>query len=545
MLGDAARILKQVTRKANLQRAFRYAHQDRQKEWFYDPFELEWAERNESTIIKELVDELKDPLNYQLKHAYAYFTPKTELCYRRMIYIPFKDLVVRYAFASVVADLVDQDLSPRCFANRREHDADLGLFLQDFATGSWPSFCKWQREKSEEGRFPTLLRTDVSAFYDAISHKYLVDEIAKSLSIKANSNVMNLFLRLLRVDVVSYSHVDGNQRDPEKMHQGLCIGNATEGFFANLYLGNVDREMDEISDIEFGRYNDDMRIFAKDRVTATSALLALQERLLTKGLNLNSSKTEFAETAADVRQLRAKAYEWEEPSPGLDEEEESPTVLPKIADQPFDEFQRTFDVNDELDKKQKTAKDFCHFLAKKVVITERQPWHIDRLEEILTRWHGSAKHAAWRLIESITRPECPSLTRRRAEAVVMKCLQDVNVANYTKYRLLHHLTRRRQSGDRYWQRLSTANRRYLATLLPVFLSEKAFELNIIALYALHCLGASPVELRDAVQQHVGTPAPLPIKNALSLASEFAANKPKQLPAFAPIGDEEGEREGYY
>jgi hypothetical protein len=544
MLGDAARLLKEVTNKTNLQRAFRYAHHDRQKEWFYDPFELEWAQQNESTIIDELADELKDPLNYQLKPAYAYFTPKTDLCYRRMIYIPFKDLVVRYALASVVSDLVDQDLSSRCFANRRNCDASSGMFLQDFATVSWPRFCKWQRDNSEEGRFPTLLRTDISAFYDAISHKYLVDEVSNSLAIKDDSTLMKLFLLLLRVDVVSYSHVDGNQRDPETMHQGLCIGNATEGFFANLYLRNVDREMREILDIEFGRYNDDMRIFAKGRLTATRALLALQERLLTKGLNLNSSKTEFAETAADVRRLRAKAYGWEEPSPGLDNEEESPAVLPQIADLPFDEFEETFGVNDKLEKGQ-AAKDFCHFLARKLAITERQPWHIDKLETLLTRWHGSAKHAAWRLAESFARPECPAETRKCAEAVVMKCLKDDHVTNYTKYRLLHHLTRRRKSGDMYWQRLNTGHKRELETLVPAFLGEKAFELNIIALYTMRCLGASAAKLRDAVQEQVRTPVPLPIKNALSLATEPMAKKPKQLPAFASIGDEDGEREEYY
>jgi hypothetical protein len=542
MLGDAARLLKQVTKKTNLQRAFRYAHHNRQKEWFYDPFELEWAEQNESAIIDELTDELKDPLKYQLKPAYAYFTPKTDLCYRRMIYIPFKDLVVRYAFASVVADLVDQDLSPRCFANRRDDDASSGLFLQDFATVSWPNFCKWQRDNSEQGHLPTLLRTDISAFYDAISHKYLVDEIASSLSIRADSKLMKLFLRLLRVDVVSYSHVDGNQRDPETMHQGLCIGNAAEGLFANLYLRNVDREMSEIQNIEFGRYNDDMRIFAKDRLIATRALLALQERLLTKGLNLNSSKTEFAETNEEVNRLRAKAYEWEDPSPGLDEEDEAPLVQPQVIDMPFDEFQRSFGVNDKL-KNARDAKDFCHFLSKRIGIQERQPWHIDTLEEILTRWHGSAKYAAWRLAESFARPECPAETRRRAEAAVMKCLKDDHVTNYTKYRLLHHLTRRRKTGDRYWQRLRTSNQRELATLVPAFLGEKAFELNVLALYTMRCLGASAAELRDAVQQQVRTPVPLPIKNALSLANERTG--PRQLPAFAPIGDEEGEREDYY
>ena len=62
---------------------------------------------------------------------------------------------------------------------------------------------------------------------------------------------------------------------------------------------------------------------------------------------------------------------------------------------------------------------------------------------------------------------------------------------------------------------------------------------------MRCLGASAAKLRDAVQEQVSTPVPLPIKNALSLATEPMAKKPKQVPAFASIGDEEGEREEYY
>jgi hypothetical protein len=67
-----------------------------------------------------------------------------------------------------------------------------------------------------------------------------------------------------------------------------------------------------------------------------------------------------------------------------------------------------------------------------------------------------------------------------------------------------------------------------------------FEVN-----AMRCLGASAAALQRAVLQQIGTPVPLPIKNALSLATETTAKKPKQLPAFAPIGDEEGEREDNY
>jgi hypothetical protein len=165
----------------------------------------------------------------------------------------FKDLVVRYAFATVVADLVDQDLSSKCFANRRDHDPDSDLFLEDFANVSWPGFCKWQRDNRDQEKFSTLLRTDISAFYDAISHQYLVEEIATSLAVDAGSKLMRFFRRLLQVPVVSYSHVDGKQRVPETMHQGLCIGNSTEGFFANVYLRHIDQEIAEVEGVDFGR----------------------------------------------------------------------------------------------------------------------------------------------------------------------------------------------------------------------------------------------------------------------------------------------------
>jgi hypothetical protein len=540
-LGDAARLLKQVTKKSNLIRAFRYAHRDRQTEWFYDPFEVQWAEQNEAFIIDELREELKDPLSYRLKPAYAYFTPKTDLCYRRMIYIPFKDLVVRFAFATVVADLVDQDLSPKCFANRRDLDADAQKLLQDFASISWPSFCKWQRDNCAGEAYSTLLRTDISAFYDAISHEYLVKEIASSLSVEATSTLMRFFRGLLQVPVVSYSHVNRNQRDVETMHQGLCIGSSTEGFFANLYLRHVDRDMDQIPGIDFGRYNDDMRIFARNRAEATNALLALQERLLNKGLNLNSSKTAFAEGAEAVDRLRAKAYEMENYSSG-DVEEEAPLVRPRVTDLPFDEFQRDFGPHESLSKPQ-DAKDFCHFLGLRIGITERTRHHIETLEGILTQWHGSAKHAAWRLAESMARPECPKPTRRLAERVFVKCLMDSNVTNYSKYRLLHHLTRLRKSGERYCDRLQSSTINELKKLMPAFLGEMAFELNIGALFAMRCLGFSNTELRNAVDRFSCKPVPLPIKNVLALTAPLKATK--RLPAFAPIGDDDRELENNY
>jgi hypothetical protein len=538
--GDAARLFKEILRKTTLRLALRYAHRDRLKEWYYDPFELDWVEQNEETIIKDLTEELKDPSNYRLKAAYAYFTPKTELCFRRMIYIPFKDLVVRYAFATVIADFVDQDLSLKCFANRRDHDPDSGLFLEDYARVSWPGFCEWQRKNSEQEKFSTLLRTDISAFYDAISHQYLIKEIAASLAVDEASKLIEFFSRLLQVPVVSYSHVDGNQRVPETIHQGLCIGNGTEGFLANIYLRHIDGEMAKVLGIDFGRYNDDMRIFALDRATAKRAMLALQERLLTKGLNLNSSKTEFAEGRIQIEGLRSRAYEGEEYS---EDDEDAIVTRPTVTDIPFDEFDRDFKIGQKLEKKGKDAKDFSHFLAKRITLSERLPGHVEMLHGILTEWHGSAKHAAWRLVESFARSECPKETRELAEQVLLECLSNSNVTNFAKYRLLHHLVRPRRVGGRYCEGLQKSSIRKLKSVLPSFLGEMAFELNIIALYTMRCFGASIADLEGSVEQHARKPVPLPIKNALTLASR--PKKPRQLPAFVPISDEEAEIEDNY
>jgi hypothetical protein len=48
-----------------------------------------------------------------------------------MIYIPFKDLVVRYAFVIVLAKHLDKSLSAQCFANRRAEGQPAKKYLLD------------------------------------------------------------------------------------------------------------------------------------------------------------------------------------------------------------------------------------------------------------------------------------------------------------------------------------------------------------------------------------------------------------------------------
>jgi hypothetical protein len=162
-----------------------------------------------------------------------------------------------------------------------------------------------------------LIKTDISAFYDSVSHQYLIKTLAEQLCIKPETAFFRLFNKLLCVDVISYCQKAKTVQSPKTLHQGLTIGNNLEGFLANLYLKNIDDAMQSATidnamqseRIEFGRYNDDMRIFAENREIAQLHLLILQDHLLTKGLNLNSSKTKIAENKKQIEKLRTKVYD--------------------------------------------------------------------------------------------------------------------------------------------------------------------------------------------------------------------------------------------
>ena len=66
-------------------------------------------------------------------------------------------------------------------------------------------------------------------------------------------------------------------------------------------------------------------------------------------------------------------------------------------------------------------------------------------------------------------------------------------------------------------RLSVKKQR--AQILPGFLKEQAFELNIITLYAMQVLGATHAVLEATVREKAPKPVAVPIRNVLILAAE--------------------------
>ena len=537
---DHIKLLNQVRSKETIIVAFKYALNDRlHNDSYFDHFEIEYVQKFQDKIIEELLQELKEADQFSPRPAYAYYLPKTELCYRRMIYIPFKDLVVRYAFVIVLAKHLDHGLSENCFANRRAKGEKTKEFLlEDYYQVSLPNFRNWQ--KNCANKYDILIKTDISAFYDSVSHQYLIKTLAEQLCIKPETAFFRLFQKLLCVDVISYCQKAKTVQSPKTLHQGLTIGNNLEGFLANLYLKNIDDAMQSATidnamqseRIEFGRYNDDMRIFAENREIAQLHLLILQDHLLTKGLNLNSSKTKIAENKKQIEKLRTKVYDI---SPSLyDNSEENEAggyidvvvktnEVQKNIDPELDDLDNNFDPNGEITA-EKDAKNFCLFFSKKLKPQKRIPAHIKKLEIILTHWQGRSKNASWLIVNSIYNKDVSLETQMASIKGLFNVLHSFEALSYTKYRLIHNLIHLKPDPNtpkfRVIHHLDDSRKEELRKILLDLLKQPTFELNIIALYAFRVLGNSSKDIEKYAHQHIPKPIGSPILTVLDYLQEL-------------------------
>jgi hypothetical protein len=517
---DHQAALRRLRSTRLLRTALAYAIFDRVNlDWFFDPIEIEYVVQNREGFLADLAEELHSPAAYEPLPAIAFFPPKNKLCDRRMVYVPIKDLTVRYALAILFSEEIETEIHPQCFANRRATGAEAaGRFTQDFARAGWAEFCKWQHEQS--ACHPVLLRTDISAFYDSISHEYLVDAICRHLALPRNSDLVCLFHKLLRIPVIYYSPSNNHVEGPAIMHQGLPIGDGVEGFFANILLKDIDDAM-AAADATYGRYVDDIRLFGQTRHEVMQRLRILQEQLLRKGLNLNSSKTEIAEDRVELEHLVSQNYALADYCE--DEPAQAGIQVASHIDQPFETFSRVFLRDEELGNSN-DARDFCKYLSARgtagqplVPIGSRRKWHVDRLREIITLWRGPCKHAGWLLVQTATYRGIPAVVQRYAMETVLELAEDGGQNPYARYRILHHLLKLRigsnGNGFRFLENLSSGMRRRLMALIPSLLSAPAFELNLIGLYMAHVDGRPPSELRRLVTQHATKPCQ-PLRNAL-------------------------------
>lgn len=159
-------------------------------------------------------------------------------------------------------------------------------YKPDHTTGSlfdkgigWPQFQLAAKELALKNSF--VLRCDISDFYPRIYHHRLENALRRATQ---KIDVANRIMTLLGAISAGPSY-------------GLPVGGPAARLLSELLLNSVDRLL-MTEGIRFIRFVDDYIIFAGSREQAHSALIRLNELLLTnEGLSLQKSKTRILSTA--------------------------------------------------------------------------------------------------------------------------------------------------------------------------------------------------------------------------------------------------------
>ena len=568
-------LYKRLQEKIIFDQAFVYAIHDRiNNDNFCNFFEIKFYRDQKENLYGEIYSIIEEPNKFQHSVCFSYYLPKENLCFRRCIYTPFKELVLRYMLIIVMLELTEFGLSERCFSARVASPDNRDKCLLEPYTNLWNNFADWQKkivdsqetvddlEPSqtenivEQKDYQILVETDISLFYDTVSHEYLIQIIINELDITEDCNFIKLLKKLLQFRVTGYSFIDGKLFISNFL-QGLIIGNSIEGYLANLYLKDLDEAL-ENSGAEFGRYVDDIKVFAKDITDATHYIQIIQEFLFKKGLNLNTAKTKIFYKQEEIRKYIQKSrilgYGNEEIK-----EEKKVQIKTKVKfpiDKKTDESDKylgnDYNIDSEISNEEDAviwAKDLNQkFLPNKdLKLTVKQ---IKKFRYVMKKFAKPCKMCAWLTVKFCFFEYHKSIQKSAYEEMI-RILEDNEINYWVKARILHHLISPKRGSISYIKRLKTSKNKMkkMKLVLEKLASYPAIELQINSLYAIYETLESKSEITDVVKRLIPKPIPLPINDIISQLREtdFSDHKLPKFDELIPELIEEPEllEEDYY
>ncbi len=295
-------LFDQITSEDNVRLAVKLTLNDVSKEMFCNPIQIEHFRANQVKYIKMVRSRLLDYQNFETKVAVRALKRKNAFALRNFVTPDIEDNIARMAVVLPIANELEARLIDNCFSNRRGEQAKLNNSLtEDYAKHGWPKFCEWQAAAVKN--YNLLLKTDLSSFFDSVCHEHLINAIRKEFGIHSNDPLVILLKQMLKV-----KHVYSGHSDPKVVIHGITIGPLGNHVFANLLLNEIDHIMLSIAGIEYGRYVDDIRIFASSKQKIKTALNTLQMKLYEIGLNLNGAKTQYAGNTKLLNKLLSEKF---------------------------------------------------------------------------------------------------------------------------------------------------------------------------------------------------------------------------------------------
>jgi retron-type reverse transcriptase len=131
------------------------------------------------------------------------------------------------------------------------------------------------------GRSPIyVIKRDISDYFASINHDLLFQQLARRID--PNDYLFELLAERIRFD---YQDENGAHR----ASIGVPFGCATACVFANVYLTDLDREIESIRNVHYLRYADDILLLSTDREAALLASARIHEVLNSLRLTTKAS----------------------------------------------------------------------------------------------------------------------------------------------------------------------------------------------------------------------------------------------------------------
>lgn len=261
----------------DLDLAFKRVERDLEykRTFFLHPYELLLVRLRRAEWLAELTAELEDgtwspstPSQADIPKAGGAVRPGALLC--------LQDQVVYTALVGsalgAMRHVLDWSVPPKDYAHQVWHPE----------TADWVSLPLWcwprfrERSLALLGEAALVVSTDITGFYEHIDHHTLLSDLKQC---KVNNDVLALLTKCLS----RWAVLNG---------QGLPQNVTASHLLAKLYLTLVDQGLAQRQHVHI-RYVDDMRIFCQSKAEGKRALLALSVLLRSRGLNLQSAKTDF------------------------------------------------------------------------------------------------------------------------------------------------------------------------------------------------------------------------------------------------------------
>ena len=446
-------LFEQITSEDNIRLAVKLTLNDISKEVFCNPIQIEHCRANQAKYIKMVRSRLLDYQNFETKVAVRALKRKNAFVLRNFVTPDIEDNIARMAVVLPIANELEARLIDNCFSNRRGEQAKLNNSLtEDYAKHGWPKFCEWQAAAVKN--YNLLLKTDLSSFFDSVCHEHLINAIRKEFGIPSTDPLVFLLKQLLKV-----KHVYSGLSDPKEVIHGITIGPLGNHVFANLLLNEIDHIMLSIAGIEYGRYVDDIRIFASSKQKIKTALNTLQMKLYEIGLNLNGAKTQYAGNTKLLNKLLSEKF-----FTYLDEEDignfKAPS--PKRESEIVSDMQRYHEskVNDVNLPFNTDYKDLASWkrvkvmsrsdLRKEYLQSINQALRIDpgkinhiavnRLIRFICDDPDNEKFACWLISGIVTSPMISKSKRKKYLRKALNLMLSKEVTSYAIFRILYFLS---------------------------------------------------------------------------------------------------------